>query len=74
MRLLARVRAVASAKAASGTGQVADMEAAWGARLATCAAGGDHPLVLLVLNYRLPRATAALWHRGAACAPAAAAC
>jgi len=74
MRMLARVRAAASPEAASGPVQVADMEAAWGPRLAVCAAGGDHPLVLLVLNYRLPRATAALWHRGAACAPAAAAC
>ena len=52
---------------ASRTLPVADAQAAWGARLAECAAEGSHALVLLVLNYNLPRATAALWHRGEPC-------
>ena len=38
---------------------------AWGARVAASAAGCGREVVLLVLNYRLPRVTAALWHRGA---------
>lgn len=37
---------------------------AWGARFAASAAGRGRQIVLLVLNYRLPRVTAALWHRG----------
>lgn len=74
VRLLARAQAFASTLAARGMGQASEAEAAWGARLAACAAGGDHPLVLLVLNYRLPRATAALWHRGARHAQGVAAC
>ncbi|KAK9831312.1 hypothetical protein WJX81_001115 [Elliptochloris bilobata] len=41
---------------------VSDAEAAWGGRLAASAAGGSHAIVLLVLNYRLPHAAAALWH------------
>ena len=42
---------------------------AWGARLAASAAGRGREVVLLVLNYRLPHVTAALWHRGAPLPP-----